>query len=414
MAISMIRSKKRITLYSLKMAFFIPCLIAVAALLSISEEGLAMSNKRLITKAGLRDTLVCRRGKIVDSIMNIPIPFSTITFYKEDSTSLTILSNENGEFSTDVKNLRSKVKLSAIGYQESTYYFVSGQSCLFRLTPTNNILPNVIVSSKVKKKPNANRIIKKVNKYIEQNYGNISFDQKFKVYLSTFNYDTIKGKSADLIDLHFNRYQKSLQVKKWCQDTLNFDTVFFNFIGVPRLSSGDIITKGDILRRGLILGEKQSKNFDFRLLAHYKDKIQGNLYLVSFKPHSTTYNDFFMNGSNLPLGYLKGEILIREDDYAVVSLKYIWELKVERLNKALENAYLSPYWKADKLGKIVANSIIFKHEYSYTKDIVIGKYFVQSIKTDCYETGYQIENGRKVELYFQYNATGLDIQNIVD
>lgn len=354
-----------------------------------------------MSKAGLQDTLSSITGKIIDSITNEPIPFATITFYKDGSVRMTIVSNGEGEFSTDVKQLKSKVDLAAIGYQKRTCYLAFDHSNLLRLISVASTLPDVVVSGRAKLKPNAEGIIKKVNKYIEQNYSGFSFDQKFKIYSTTRNYDSIKGEMTDLIDLRFYNDRKLPEVRKWPQHIANFDSVFFNCIGVPRLSAGYIAAIADVLRMGLVFDDKHSRNFDFRLLKHCQDQKYGTIYLVSFKGY--TFED-------QPVGYLKGEILIREDDYAVVSLKYNWEWQVAGLNRSLEQLYHSPTWKANRVGKIVSNSITFKHEYSYAKDTVTGKYRIQTIKADCYQTGYQIENNRKMQLYYQFDATSLGLK----
>lgn len=364
----------------------------------------ARSNAKSIIQTVLKDTLGGISGKIIDSLTNAPIPFATISFYKEGAGTMTIVSNEKGEFSIDVKQARSKLQLSAIGYQEHSCYLDLGHNNLLRLTPVSNLLPNVIVSGKAPKKPNADGIIKKVNKQIEQNYGGLSFDQKFEVHSTTHNYDTLKNETTDLINLLFFSDKKSLQVKNWPQHKENRDTVFFKFIGVPELSAGYIAGIGDVIRRGkLIVGEKGSKNFDFRLLSHYKDKKNGNKYLVSFK------GDTF---ENMWVGHVKGEMLIREDDYAVESVKYTWELQDARRNKSTEESYHSRNWKAFSVTKIIADSTIFKYEYSYVKDTVTGKYFVQTMKADCKQTGYQVENHRKVQLYYTFDAASLGIENI--
>jgi hypothetical protein len=329
---------------------------------------------------------------------------------------MTIVCDANGEFSTDIKLLKLKVRLSAIGYQERACYLSTDRNRILRLTPVNNVLPDVSVSSKAKKRPNAYRIIKKVNKHIEQNYGDFSFDQRFKNYSFTRNYDTTKGEMDDLIDLRFNKDQRKMQIRQWHHDTANYDAVFFRFVGVPRLLLGDIIPLADILRREWVIGEKHSKGYDFKLLEHYEDRKYGAVYHVSFRPN-TRYSDSLLGGRTigyLPLGYLKGEMLITEDDYAVVDLKYIWEAKVERLNEAIERLYQAPSWKANRVGKIISNAIIYKFDYSYSKDAVTGKYFVQTIKADCFDTGYQIESNRKVQLYYQFDATSLGVENIVE
>jgi hypothetical protein len=154
-------------------------------------------------------------GKIVDLITNISIPFATISIYKGDSKIMTFFSDVKGEFSTDLKYLNTKVKISAIGYEEQTYYLANAKKNLVRLAPVNNILPNVTVTSKAPKKPKAsiNKIIKKVNKHFEQNYGNFSFDQTLKFYSTSHNYDSLKNEMTDLVVINFNKNQKTLTAK---------------------------------------------------------------------------------------------------------------------------------------------------------------------------------------------------------
>lgn len=368
----------------------------------------------------LLDTLVETRGKIFDSVTNEPVPFATISIYKGDSKIITFFSDAKGEFSTDLKYLNTKVKISAIGYEEQSYYFANAENNLVRLAPVNNILPNVTVSSKAPKKPKAsiNKIIKKVNKHFEQNYGNFSFDQTLKFYSTSHNYDSLKNEMTDLVVINFNKNQKTLTAKKWHQDTLYVETPFQRFIGVPSLVTGDLVPSSDILRKGFAIGETQRESFDYKFLTHYHDKKQGSVYLVSFKPNKTI-DDSFLRGRTIGGGLLgwdnwKGEMLIREDDYAVVSLKYIWEANIAHLNKSVESDFHSANWKKRALGNIIANSKIYNYEYSYSKDSLTGKYFVQTIKAVCYETGYQIENHRKVQLYYHFDATSLGIKNIVE
>jgi hypothetical protein len=389
---------------------------AAILLLTGKERALARSNDQSTIKNLLQDTLVSVSGKIVDSITNTPIPFTTISFYKDGSIITTIVSNEKGEFSTVGNHTRLRVLISAIGYQDRRCYLAPDHQNLLRLVPAGNLLPNVIVSSKARKKPNAYRIIKNVGKHFEQNYGAISFDQRFKINSVIRNYDSTKSELNNLLDLHFDDTLKSMRVKTWQEDTVVYEPLFLQFLGPPRLRAGNIVPRTDILRKGMVIGANQIKDFDFRILAHYQDKIYGSVFRVSFKPLSI-FTDFFLKGpsyADLPLGYLNGEMLIREEDYAVISLKYIWELKVEPLNAALEKAYHSRYWKADKLNKIISASRVYKEEYAYSRDTVSGKYFIQAIKTDCYDTGYQIENERKVQLFHQLDVSSLGVENILD
>lgn len=398
----------------LKIVLFISFVFAFGSISIAGDLGRSTSLTKAGDVFGTNDTLVSLSGKIVDSVTKTPVPYATITFYKLDSSSVTMVANEIGEFSTGIKHLQSKIKISAIGFEEQINYLATNHPNLVLLKPAGNTLPGVIVSSKGKKKVNASRIIKEVNKHFEQNYGSFSFDQIFKVGWKVQNYDSIKCEKHAELKFRFINEQKIMLSGTWHEDTITCDAAFLQFIGNARISFGDIGTRGDILRREMVLGEKKRKRFDFRLLAHYEDKLQGPVYLVSFRPLGTTLNDFFMNSYNLPLGYLKGEMIIRENDFAVVSIKYTWEMKVDPFNQSIESAFHSQYWKADKLSKIIANPVILHYDYTYMKDSLTGKYFLHKIKADSYESGYQIENHRSVKMNYQYIANSLGVAKIED
>lgn len=405
-----------------RLAYFIHILTFFTILILVGFDSNATSkscNTNNVASAILfQDSLVGFRGKIVDSLTKASIPFATISFYSGESKIISIVCKEDGSFSSDIKRLGARVKISAIGYQEHTYYLVSHHTNIILLKPDNNTLPNIIVSSKAKKKPNANKIIKNVNAHILQNYGDISFDQRFKFYSTAQNYDTTKNEIIDLVDIYYNKLQKTMLAKKWQQDTILFDVNFFKFIGAESLVAGDIIPSSDILRKGLAIGEKNRKNFEFKLMTQYHDKIHGAVYLVSFKPKQN-FNDLYLGGRTLGGGswtwrYFKGEMLIKQDDFSVVKLKYFWDRPVERLNEGNEILYHSKHWKADRVDKIIFNSINYKYEYNYTKDSVTGKYFVSTIKADCHNSGYQIETHRNVLLHYQFDVTSLGIKNIIE
>ena len=398
----------------LKFVILISCAIEAKSLSASAHIGWASNINESVVTTGEIDTLGVMRGKIVDSLTSTSIPYATVTFFKDDSSSMTIVASDKGEFSTDVKHLKSKIQISAIGYQQQAYYLVIDHNNLLRLKPVSVTLPNVIVSSKSQKKANASRIIKNVNKHFEQNYGDLTFDQRFNVEWILRNYDSTKCKRTAVIGFRFLKDQRVMLAKKWNEDTVNCDAVFFKFIGVERITSGDIGSRGDILRKEMVLSEKRRKSFDFRLLAHYEDKLLGGVYLISFKPLGTTIHDFYLNKAYLPLGYLRGEMMVRENDYAVISINYTWEMNVEAFNRQIEVDFNSPHWKAFKVNKIIANPVIYNYRYSYMKDTVTGKYFLQTIKADSYESGYQIETHRKVQLYYQYEANSLGVEKIVE
>lgn len=319
-----------------------------------------------------------------------------------------MVTNEEGLFTSFRKIDQAKVNIRAIGYQAQTFYLKSDIINLIKLKPIKDLLPEIIVSSKAKKTRNANAIINKVAQQFETNYGNFPFTQKIKFDTETYNYDTLKEKSEEVVEIQFNN--KIMKSPNWLKDTLFQDASFSKFIGVPTLVAGDIIPWFDMLRKGFPIQEGKNKGLDFRLIAKYHDEQYGEVYRVSFKPNSH-YEDAFLGRTvgGLSRGYLKGEIIIQEKDYAMVRMKFIWEMKVEALNKGTQNLFHTPTWKANRVTKIISDKIIFQNEYVYQKDKINNKYFIELIKADCFNTGYQIENRRPVQLHFRMKANNLGI-----
>ncbi|HVX50494.1 MAG TPA: hypothetical protein VHB48_10060 [Chitinophagaceae bacterium] len=323
-----------------------------------------------------------------------------------------MMSSEKGEFDIASQYVNANVLLSAVGYLHQSCRLVAGQTNVFRLKPNSNLLPGVTVAAKIEK--NADRIIKRVNKNMEKNYGSPSFDQTFNIYTLTRNYDTLKGEVTHLLRRHYFGDQTSTLAKTWMlrSDTANYDADFLNLIGVPELFLEMIADRYDIIRKGVIIGKTRSENFNFKLLGHYQDEIYGPVYRISFKPRSPYYALFWGINTHTSFGYFIGEMLVSKNDYAVVNMKYTLERDVADIRKGVEDLYHSRNWKADRVSKIVPKSLTFNDEYSYIKDTVTGKYFVKTINLDCFETGHQVENNRNVQLYFKIDINSLGIENV--
>lgn len=347
--------------------------------------------------------------KIIDSITKESIPFATIIFIENDTTKMSIVTNEDGSFSIPNSSSPKKVKISAIGYEEQLFYLFNSNRLL--LKPLRSLLPEIIVKSKAKKTRSANAIIKHVANRFEDNYGNFSFSQNLKVSSEIYNYDTLKEKAEEFVKVHYRNADKSMKSPNWIKDTLYQDKLFTNFIGVPQLCTGDIIPWFDMLRKGLPIDGNNNKGLDFKLISKYKDEKYGLVYIVSFMPNQS-FKDSFLGRTvgGLARGYLKGEIRIREFDYSIIRLKYIWEMKVESLNRGTTNLFHTKTWKANRVTKMISDKIIYKYDYMYNKDINTGIYYIDSIKAECFNSGYQIETNRNLLLNIKFNVSNNGIE----
>lgn len=347
--------------------------------------------------------------KIIDSITKESIPFATIIFIENDTTKMSIVTNEDGSFSIPNSSSPQKVKISAIGYEEQLFYLFNSNRLL--LKPLRSLLPEIIVKSKAKKTRSANAIIKHVANRFEDNYGNFSFSQNLKVSSEIYNYDTLKEKAEEFVKVHYRNADKSMKSPNWIKDTLYQDKLFTNFIGVPQLCTGDIIPWFDMLRKGLPIDGNNNKGLDFKLISKYKDEKYGLVYIVSFMPNQS-FKDSFLGRTvgGLARGYLKGEIRIREFDYSIIRLKYIWEMKVESLNRGTTNLFHTKTWKANRVTKMISDKIIYKYDYMYNKDINTGIYYIDSIKAECFNSGYQIETNRNLLLNIKFNVSNNGIE----
>lgn len=347
--------------------------------------------------------------KIIDSITKESIPFPTIVFIENDTTKMSIVSNEDGSFSIPNSSSPKKVKISAIGYEEQLFYLFNSNRLL--LKPLRSLLPEIIVKSKAKKTRSANAIIKHVANRFEDNYGNFSFSQNLKFSSEIYNYDTLKEKAEEFVKVYYRNADKSMKSPNWIKDTLYQDKLFTNLIGVPQLCTGDIIPWFDMLRKGLPIDGNNNKGLDFKLVSKYQDEKYGLIYIVSFMPNQS-FKDSFLGRTvgGLARGYLKGEVRIREFDYSIIRLKFIWEMKVESLNRATTNLFHTKTWKANRVTKMISDKIIYKYDYMYNKDINTGIYYIDSIKAECFNSGYQIETNRNLLLNIKFNVSNNGIE----
>lgn len=347
--------------------------------------------------------------KIIDSISKESIPFATIIFIENDTNKMSIVSNEDGSFSIPNSSFPKKVKISVVGYEEQLFYLFHVNRLL--LKPLKSLLPEIIVRSKAMKSRSANAIIKHVANRFEDNYGNFSFSQNLKFSSVIYNYDTLKEKAEEFVKVYYRNADKSMKSPNWIKDTLYQDKLFTNFIGVSRLCTGDIIPWFDMLRKGLPIDGNNNKGLDFKLISKYKDEKYGLIYIVSFMPNQS-FKDSFLGRTvgGLARGYLKGEVRIREFDYSIIRLKFIWEMKVESLNRATTNLFHTKTWNANRVTKLISDKIIYKYDYMYNKDVHTGKYFIDSINAECFNSGYQIETNRNLLLNIKFNVSNNGIE----
>lgn len=376
--------------------------------LTVKGSPLYVNNNPVYNKSYvLQDSIIY--FKIIDSITKESIPFATIIFIENDTNKMSIVSNEDGSFSIPNSSFPKKVKISAVGYEEQLFYLFHVNRLL--LKPLKSLLPEIIVRSKAKKSRSANAIIKQVANRFEDNYGNFSFSQNLKFSSVIYNYDTLKEKAEEFVKVYYRNADKSMKYPNWIKDTLYQDKLFTNFIGVPRLCTGDIIPWFDMLRKGLPIDGNNNKGLDFKLISKYKDEKYGLVYIVSFMPNQS-FKDSFLGRTvgGLARGYLKGEIRIKESDYSIIRLKYVWEMKVESLNIATTNLFHTKTWHANRVAKMILDKIIYKYDYMYNKDVHTGKYFIDSIHAECFNSGYQIETNRNLLLNIKFNVSNNGIE----
>ncbi len=376
--------------------------------LAVKGNPINVYNNSLLNKNCVsQDSLIY--FKIIDSITKESIPFATIVFIENNINEMSIVSNEDGSFSIPNSSFPKKVKISAVGYEEQLFYLFHVNRLL--LKPLKSLLPEIIIRSKAKKTKSANAIIKQVANRFEDNYGNFSFSQNLKFSSEIYNYDTLKEKAEEFVKVFYRNADKSMKSPNWIKDTLYQDKLFTNLIGVPQLCTGDIIPWFDMLRKGLPIDGNNNKGLDFKLVSKYQDEKYGLIYIVSFMPNQS-FKDSFLGRTvgGLARGYLKGEVRIREFDYSIIRLKFIWEMKVESLNRATTNLFHTKTWNANRVTKLISDKIIYKYDYMYNKDVHTGKYFIDSINAECFNSGYQIETNRNLLLNIKFNVSNKGIE----
>lgn len=85
-------------------------------------------------------------------------------------------------------------------------------------------------------------------------------------------------------------------------------------------------------------------------------------------------------------------------------------MKVESLNIATTNLFHTKTWHANRVTKMILDKIIYKYDYMYNKDVHTGKYFIDSINAECFNSGYQIETHRNLLLNIKFNVNNNGIE----
>ncbi len=344
--------------------------------------------------------------KVIDSSTQKLIPFVKIIFYK-DSGVVNDITDKNGELTIKCEDLSPRATFSAIGYKSKVYTLTPNKVNLLPLMSENNFLSAVSVASQVGK--NANSIIKKVGKKFVKNYGDISFEQTYERESFGSNYDSLKINTHNLYKTRYDKEEQSFLYRPLIKsDTITNDPIFLSRIGVPKLLDGSIFGF-DFVRELNVTDEKNRLNYEFNLVSKYKDKNEGTIYLIHFKPKQSNYHVFAQKYGNNSYGYFNGELLISGKDFAILNIKFTYQRNVDGEGALLKQEYQGRGWKSFKFGKIVPNSEVYTTEYNYEKDTKNGKYFVKNGTANCYEDGTQIETGQYMQLHYQINLNSLKI-----
>lgn len=279
-----------------------------------------------------------------------------------------------------------------------------------------HILQGVTVTTQHER--NAGRIMKKVEKNMDKNYGHPAFDQTFTIDELVSNFDTTQSKITYSLSQHLDEDQVSALIQRLTlhSDTANYNAPFFNFIGAPDLDLWYVVNSFDFLRKGIVTGKKSGHQFEYKLLGEYTDENYGLVYRISFKPRDAEHGSFYgTNQSDIRPGWwgrFSGEMLVNKSDYAIVNIKYAQYVEVARKKQGIESLYHSHDWPADKVTRIIPYAETLTDEYIYTKNAATGKYFVNAAKFNCYENGYQVANNQRVQLYFRVNVSSIAIENV--
>ena len=240
-------------------------------------------------------------------------------------------------------------------------------------------------------------IISKVKKNLDSNYNNENYSMHGHVKQVSSNNDVVILDVDNDINVRRLKNQKNLGIEINEKKINVVDTFFINSIGLVFMSINQLITI-DFLKKKMMFKNSEYKKYSYKLTDIKHDSLLGELYVIHFSPYKNNYRysfDYFT-------AEMSGDLLVRKEDYAIISVSYEVNRNVKLLRK-----YAMKYSKGNSnfLWKTLPSEERIVFFCSYSKDTSIGKYFLSRANYTFYENGKLLDNNQPIQLieYLHYD-----------
>lgn len=337
------------------------------------------------------------QGKIIDAVTRQPIAFATIKFTKEN---IETLADKAGNFEVNLAINKADILITAIGYNPTLVTLKSGNFIQTAIQPFAHTLTDIVIHST---RMDAGTIIKKVKANLYKNYGRNPFCQQAFVKRQIMYFDSI------ILDADYvTTIERS---KGFGEARLNYDHSRFNKqnkgilkkIGRPYNNLETDITRLDFIRAGFIFSGNRSKGYIYKLNRTYIDSLLGPIYVIGFK--ATRFSHKYTNGTFD--SSMRGEIQVRKKDYGVLSLKFIINRKLDKINNWSQKYYDT---QKNMLGQWnrISQKEVRSIEIHYAKKAIPNKYILDKATSSWFQEGYFISNHKPFKLVFKNSFYNLD------
>ena len=341
------------------------------------------------------------KGKVVDSKTNKAIPN---TFVKALSLNAQVISDEDGIFIFNLANhYIDTVLVSSIGYKSDIYILKNNDSNIIKLTSLEYNLANVVVRGN---KINPLDIITIVNHNIALNYHKSTYISSGYMARIFKDYNIIYNDVEAIVDIYYNVTRgKYMEVNFKEKIINNADSIIHHNMGINFMYFGQINAM-DFINNNKIFDGNNYKRYKYKIINAYEDSSLGKLFLIQFIPKRLNYNlafDYYADN-------MRGELLIRKEDFAVISAYY----EVDRTVKRLRRHALKNHSRTDSSEIVLPNKNTITLYCYYDKDTVHNKYFLKMANYNYYKEGRTIDLSCPVSIQECLKYYRLGNVNLID
>ena len=340
------------------------------------------------TAAGVNATASVRlSGEVIDDSTKLPVSYASV---QARQVSLGAICNNKGEFNVLISGTGvDTLWVTAIGYASKAVAIQPDERPRIGLAKQSQTLDAVAV---VARKTNPLQIVRNAAANFDRNYGKGPYYQ-YGYISSRASNDSVTFFDEDFMADVYQLEMETVPKADFLQRNVNLlDHNMLKTVGVFNNMPYDVIQL-DLVRNGMFLPASAYKGYTFRLERTYADNLLGTVYLLSFDANKKDYRhtgDYFTAS-------MEGHLLIRKQDYAIVSAEYHLVRRVDKLQKWSDRLYRSAegsgkFWNKRPSGTAVEGYC------SYSKDSITGKYVVRYANRVFLESGTLKPDNRSFSL----------------